>query len=256
MNEDGFSLPELLSVMVVSSLFAGLILYFGFSYWRYGFLLEADLDTYITRLNAGDYLREAVGGSTGLINQNSIPDANTLNADPLIGSGEYWDVIHAIPGNTTVGASGTTTPLLYFSRPSQNTTGAFIMNGTQPYRDEFVLYLNGSTKQLLARTIANPSATGNKLVTSCPPDLATSTCPADKVVARDIASVDMRYFSRSGNTLDFTSSTDAITGDYNGPDFSVTEVVEFTLNLTKKPIFQKTNATQNSTIVRIALRNS
>jgi hypothetical protein len=66
----------------------------------------------------------------------------------------------------------------------------------------------------------------------------------------------MRYFSRTGNLIDFTSVTDAVTGEYIGPDFTVVDVAEYTLNITKKPFLQKTNATVNKTTVRIALRNT
>jgi hypothetical protein len=66
----------------------------------------------------------------------------------------------------------------------------------------------------------------------------------------------MRYFSRTGNTIDYTSIWDGTINSYIGPDFTAVEVVEFTLNLSKKPLFQTTSTTVNNTIVRIALRNS
>lgn len=255
-TEEGFTLIEVLVSMTVTSIFIGLIMFFMISYWRYGYLLEADLDTFITRLNAGDVLRESFSSSSGLVIQNGIPDVNRHNPDPLDGTGQYWLPIHAIPSNTPVGTSGTTAPLVYYKRPSQNLSGAIIMNGAQPFEDEFIIYLNGTTKQLLHRSLANPSATGNRLKTSCPAAIATSVCPADKIIASDLASVDMRYFSRTGNPVDYTSVYDPDIGQYIGPDYPVVDVIEFKLNITKKPIFQKTNATTNSTIVRIALRNT
>ncbi len=256
LNQNGFTLPELISVMVVSALFTGLILFFMISYWRYGYLLEADLDTLITRLNAGDVLRESLGSSAGLISQNSLPDSNTNNPDPVYASNLYWIPIHAVPGNTATPASGSTTPLMYFRGLSINTSKSVIMNGTQPYEDEFVLYLDGTSKSLKMRSITNTSATSNRLLSSCPPATASSTCPADRVVASDIASIDTRYFSRAGNAIDYTSSFDTTTNTYTGPDFPVVEVVELTLHLSKKPIFQKSYATTNTTIIRIALRNT
>lgn len=255
-GQQGFTLAELNVAIILTVFFSILILTFTFEYWRYSYLLEADLDTLTTRLNAGDILREEIGTSTGMIIQNSLADSNTLVADPAIPSGNYWLPIHAVPGNKAVGGPGTYTPLVYFRRPSLNMSGAFIMNGTQPYEDEYVLYIDGSRKALMQRSLANSSASGNRLKTSCPPAIATSSCPADKAIAPDLASIDMRYFSRTGNLIDYTSVTDPNTGQYIGPDFTTVEVVELTINLTKKPIFQKTNATSNSTIIRIALRNS
>lgn len=253
-QENGFTLIELMIVMVMTSFFTTLIMFFTFNYWRYGYLIAADLDTFVTRLNAGDVLREIIGTSTGFITQNSIADPVTNN--PVSVGSSYWVVQHAVPGNTPIGANGTTTPLLYFRRFSLTTTGAYIMNGTQPYEDEYVLYLNGTTKQLLLRSLANPSANGNRLSSSCPLATATATCPADKVIASDLASVDKRFFSRSGNLVDWTSVYDSTTSTYVGPDYTVVEVLELTLNISKKAVFQNTNSTQSSTIIRIALRNT
>lgn len=246
---------ELVSVMAVSALFSGLILYFGFSYWRYSSFLEADLDTFVSRLNAQDVVRELIGTTSGLIGQNSIPDAHALNPDPTAGN-NYWLQLHAVPGNTTIGTANTITSLLYFRRYSINTSNAIVMNGSLPYEDEYILYLNGSTKQMLLRTLANPSAANNKIKTSCPPALATGSCPADRVIISDISSIDAIYYSRSGNSINYQSSTDPNTGAYNGPDFSAVEALQYTFHITKKSLFITSNGTYNDTIVRIALRNT
>jgi len=253
-EESGFTLIELLIVIILTSLFTSLIMFFTFNYWRYGYLISADLDTFVTRLNAGDFLRETIGTSTGFISQNSLSDPHPAN--PVSTGSNFWIIQHAIPGNVPIGASGTTTPLLYYRRFSRNSSGSFIFNGAQPYEDEFVLYLDGTTKQLLQRSIANSSAAGNRTVTSCPKALATASCPADKVVASDIASIDRRFFSKSGNTVDWTSAYDSNIGTYVGPDYPTVEVLELTLNISKKAVFQKSNTTQSSTIIRIALRNT
>lgn len=255
-NSRGFTIPELLVVIILAAFFSTLIMDFAFNYWRDAFSLQSDEDTLTTRLNAGDILREEIGTSSGLIIQNSLADPNALVPDPAIPGGKYWLPIHAIPGNKPAGSSGAITPLIYFRRYSVNASGQYIMNGTQPYEDEYVLYLSGSGKSLMQRSLANAAATGNKLKTSCPASLATATCPADKVIATNLASVDMRYFSRTGNTIDYTSIFDTNTNSYAGPDFTVVEVVELQLNLSAKPTFQKTNSTSNSTIIRIALRDS
>ncbi len=254
LGQNGYTLPEMLVTLIMTALFVALIMTFTFSYWRYGASQEADLDTLTTRLNAGDILREYLTQSSGLITQNSLPDSHVLNPDPLVTNGLHWQPLHAIPGNYSV-ANGTK-PLLYFRRFTQNTTGNFILNGTQPYEDEYVIYLNAAKKQMLLRTLANQAA-GNKIASSCPPSQATQACSADKVIASDIESVDLRYFSRAGNLLDYTSITDPdLPGTYIGPDFPVVEVVELTLNLSKKPFLNQTNSTKNSTIIRIALRNT
>ena len=129
------------------------------------------------------------------------------------------------------------------------------MNGTIPYEDNIVLYLDGSTNQLLARTLANPYAASNRARTTCPAAVASSTCPADTVVAESVTGMSMRYFSRSGNTIDYTSIVDPTTGQYIGPDFPSVKIVEFTLNLSQASSMHNAKAATNSTIIRVALRN-
>lgn len=253
-DQHGLSLVEVLIVMIMSAFFMTLIMYFGFSYWRYASLLENDLDTFVTRLNAQDYVREIVGTSGGLIIQNSIPDVNANNPDPIAGT-NYWVPLHAVPGNTAAGTSGTT-PLLYFRRITSTADNTIAMNGTLPYEDEYIMYLDGSKKQLLVRQLANPNIANNKIKTSCPPAIANASCPADKVILSQLDSVDSVYYSRSGNTINYQSATDPLTGIFIGPDFPLVEALQFTFHVKGKPLFQTGNATVNDTIVRIALRNT
>lgn len=254
-SQAGFTIPELIIMMVVTTILTLLVLDFAVNFWRMTASLDTDSETLATRLNAGDVLREDLDVSSGLIIQNSIPDTYADNPDPANGS-TYWIPIHAIPGNTPVGSTGTTTPLIYFRAPSVTASKTFIMNGSQPYQDEFILYLDGTTKQLLLRYLINPAATGDRLRTSCPEASASSTCLADRVIADDVASVDTRYFSRSGNTIDYTSITDPTTGEYIGPDFPSVEVVELTIHLYHKSTLQGGADTINEVIVRVALRNA
>jgi hypothetical protein len=50
----------------------------------------------------------------------------------------------------------------------------------EPYNNEFVYFKSGTT--LYKRILADPAATGNSLRTTCPASLASSSCPADKVL--------------------------------------------------------------------------
>lgn len=252
-KECGLTIVEMLVAIMLTGLLAGVVMEFTFGYWHFAYRQEADQNAMVERLNASDYLREMLGTSSGLINQNSIPDANANIPDPGDPSNDYWFILHAVPGLKTT--SSADLPLLYWKRFSFDTNNNVIMNGVNPYEDEFVLYLSGSTKQLRVRALANPSAAGNRLVTTCPPAIANTSCPADKVLIRDISGVELRYFSRSGYQIDYTSSIDPLTSEYNGPDFSVAEVAELKLRLAKAPLFESANTTQSSTIIRVALRN-
>lgn len=260
-NQSGFTIPELIIMMVVTSILTILVISFAISYWGGAARLQNDSTTLVSRLNAGDALRDALNVSSGLINQNSIPDTYTGNADPAQ-DGSYWRVLHAVPGTVTMPSGSAITPVFYFESPSTNTAKNFIMNGSQWYLDEFVLYLDGSTKTLKLRNLTNPSATGDRLKTTCPPAQATSSCPPDRTIAEDVSSVVTRYFSRSGNTIDYTSQVEVdangvpvVPTVYIGPDFPSVEVVELTIHLLHKSTVAGAADTSNEVIVRVALRN-
>lgn len=255
LDDSGFTVVELLAVIITSSIIMGTLTAFALNLWTNTAVVQSDEDTLVSRMNAGDYLRNAIGSAAGLINQNDLEDDHTGNSDPSDPSGTHWSVIHAVPGTINIGAAGTITPVLYFDRPSINTSGQVILNGTVPYQDDVILYMNGTTKQLLSRVIANPYATGNRAKTTCPASLASQSCPADTVVADNLSGIVTRYFSRSGNTINYTSITDPDTGAYIGPDFSSVEVVEFTLKLYKKAQVHSGADTANQTVIRVALRN-
>lgn len=254
-RQAGYTIVELLSVISTTVLFSGLVIYFAFNYWSSTATLESDMGAYVSRLNAGDILRDAINESSGLIIQNSIPDANAHQPDPAVAGDQHWLPQHAVPGVIT-NAAGTFTPVIYYRSPSTDSSRTVILNGTIPYEDEYVLYMDGSTRQLRLRTLANPDAPGNRKTTSCPPASANAACPGDRLVADDVESVDMRYFSRSGNTIDYESATDALTGEFIGPDFPVVEVVEFKIKIFKESRLQGGQDTSNETIIRVALRSS
>lgn len=251
----GFTVVELVVVMTMTMLFSGLVLTFAIDYWGSTANLKNSNETLISRQTAGDTLRSNLERSSGLVLQNSIGDANSAVSDPSEPSGAYWITLHAVPQTITMPAADAYSPVFYFTAPSTDGDHEWIMNGEQPYYDEFVLYLDGATRRLLLRTLAHPSATGNTRQTTCPAGLSSSSCPGDRIVAEDVTSVETQYFSRSGNTINHESITDTDTGEFIGPDFPSVEVVEITLNLRRKATIQGTNDTTNATTVRVALRN-
>jgi prepilin-type N-terminal cleavage/methylation domain-containing protein len=254
-RSSGFTLVELLVVISVSGIMMTVITGFALRYWGKTISLSNDQQTLVSRLNSGDYLRAGVDSASGLITQNNLPDAHVGKPDPADGTGTHWLIIHAIPTTVVNGGVGTFTPLIYYNRPSIDTSKNIIMNGTIPYEDDVILYMNGTTKQLLARVIANQYAPSNSARTTCPAASATNACPADNVIANDVKNIGMRYFSRSGNTIDYTSIVDPNTGQYIGPDYPSVEIVEFTIQLFHKAQFHNAQDTTNQTVIRVALRN-
>ena len=246
----GFTLIELLVAMLIASFMTILILGFTLDFWGNMGVLASDNATFVERENAGDRLRTLLNVASKLINQNSISDANPLVA----ADATHWQLIHAVPETISMPASGSYTPVFYFDAPSVNSSKSFIMNGSVHYYDEFILYLNGTTKRLMLRNLANPNASGDTITTSCP-TAVTGSCPADTVISDDLASVEVNYYSRSGNIINYQSSTDPITGDYNGPDFSNVEVVQLTLHYSRRATINGAASSISQTVVRVAPRN-
>lgn len=264
----GFSLVELITVIVLTALLSGIILQFSLSYMRYSSIVQSDSSAFVERLNASDYLRENLGMSTGLLSQNSIEDPSALVPDY---DSHHWAVLYPLGGtSTSFGNSSSTTPLMYYSEFSKDTSGSLTTFGTTYYQDEYILYHDGPSQQLRVRTLANPNVTNNRRKTTCTPASATASCPADKVLINNITSVKIRYFSRAGIELSITNH--GVDGAGNGVSpcpnptypytvcdgatFSLVEVVELTLNLKTQPIGTHGVTTKSATVIRVALRNT
>ncbi|MBC7707883.1 hypothetical protein H7Y63_01535 [Polaromonas sp.] len=254
-NQAGVTVVELLVVMMVSFSLMTVITGFALSFWGNTVTLSNDQGTLVSRFNVSTYLNKFIGQGYGFITQNDIPDNNTGKPDPAIVSGKYWMPIHAVPGNIPTGANGTITPLLYFRKPSINTSNNIVMNGAVPFEDNYIIYLDGTTKQLRSRALINTTAPANRNLTTCPPSAATASCPADAVISDDVSAVALRYFSRSGNTVDYTSITDPVSLKYIGPDYPSVEIVELTVKYYRKAQLHNALNTVTQTVVRVALRN-
>lgn len=267
--ESGFTLVEMLIVVIMTTVLSMIIFGLGYQYLKQAAKLTAQTSSYNDRLNVGDYLRQNVGLSTGLLNQNSLIDSNRLVPDPSDGSGTRWKRIHAIPG--AFGSAGETTPIIYYSQDALKSDGTAILNGAAPYQNEFIVYHDGTSSELRVRTLANNAASQNASRTSCA--VATPSCPRDKVLLSGVQTVEMRYFSRSGDDIDFRSSCDPDVyycagsspaqcqqvspySGCNGLDFSQVEVVQFKLKVKKAIESDRNHFIFNSTVIRIALRNA
>ncbi|MBI2588958.1 hypothetical protein HYW35_02010 [Candidatus Saccharibacteria bacterium] len=74
--------------------------------------------------------------------------------------------------------------VIVIATPALDTSRSYIIDSDtgSPYMNELVYFKSGTS--LMQRALANPSAAGNSLKTSCPAELATSDCPADKQLAQ------------------------------------------------------------------------
>lgn len=63
-----------------------------------------------------------------------------------------------------------------------------------PYMNELVYYKDGD--KLMERKLANPQASGNTLVTTCPANLASSSCPADTELAAYVSAMTFTLYDQ------------------------------------------------------------
>jgi hypothetical protein len=78
-------------------------------------------------------------------------------------------------------------------------------NSGYPYLNEIVYYKSGSS--LYRRDLANPSAIGNTLITSCPASNASSSCPADVDMADYFHSMSFILYDQNGAVTTDTTQT-------------------------------------------------
>ncbi len=121
--------------------------------------------------------------------------------------------------------------------PALDSSHTYIIDPStgKPYMNELVYYKSGST--LLERKLANPSATGNTLYTTCPPNLATSSCSADTHLADYV------------NTMTFTlyDQNNVVTATT-----SLARSVKISLNMQRNAPGNPLNLTTNT---QVTLRN-
>lgn len=103
--------------------------------------------------------------------------------------------------------TGNTNFVIITAVPALDSSNNYITdpNTGYPYENEFVYYKSGDI--LYKRTLANPSATGNTLKTSCPPSIASSSCPADRELAEGIDTMTFTLYDQDNNLT--TTATNA-----------------------------------------------
>lgn len=173
----GFTLVEVTVVVSVLAIVAVVFLGMTTSYFvvinRNNQLMQMTVDsqnllrTTVENIRFGDGVRQT----------NQIADANAP-AGGWNTSNTAFVIVIAIPALDSAHA--------YIIDPS---TGS-------PYMNELVYYKQGGT--LMERKLANPGATGNNLRTTCPVNLATSSCTADPKLADYVNSMIFTLYDQDG----------------------------------------------------------
>jgi len=128
--------------------------------------------------------------------------------------------------------------VIIIAMPATNASNDYIVDPDtgSPYNNELVYYKNGNL--LFRRDLAHPSATGNTLKTSCPANIATNSCPADRQLIQNIDSMIFTLFDQ-----DDASTTDPL----------LARSIKIDLSL-KRDTFGEPLTLDNS--IRITLRNT
>lgn len=172
-NEKGFTIVELILATAIAGILS--VVMFTISVYYFGSTLQAHASAEMA-LESQLILTQLVEDirlSDGIGLTNSISDANA----PAGG----W--VTNDPSNIIIVKS----PAIDSNRdiiydPSTN----------YPYHNELIYFSNGQA--MYRRTLKNPDAPGNIAVTTCPPQNATSSCPADKEFTKSMTNLTFTFF--------------------------------------------------------------
>jgi type II secretory pathway pseudopilin PulG len=174
-NDSGYTLVELnLSIAVLGIIMVSILTIFT----NYFVIITRNSVLQQMTVDSQSLLRimtEELRYGAGVRQTNTISDAN--------GPSGGWNT-----SNTSF--------VIITAVPAVDSSDQYIVNpdtGT-PYLNEFVYYKQGST--MYKRTLANPSATGNSLKTSCPAASASSSCPADIKLINNVASMNFVLYDQ------------------------------------------------------------
>jgi prepilin-type N-terminal cleavage/methylation domain-containing protein len=134
--------------------------------------------------------------------------------------------------------TGNASFVIIIAVPAVDTSRQYIIDAAtgNPYNNELVYFKQNN--KLYKRILANPSATGNSLVTTCPSASASPTCPADRLLSETLKTMTFTFYDQNN-----VVTTDPL----------LARSVKIDLQL-EKDTFGQALTVDNS--IRVALRNS
>jgi prepilin-type N-terminal cleavage/methylation domain-containing protein len=134
--------------------------------------------------------------------------------------------------------TGNASFVIIIAVPAVDTSRQYIIDAAtgNPYNNELVYFKQNN--KLYKRILANPSATGNSLVTTCPSASASPTCPADRLLSETLKTMTFTFYDQNN-----VVTTDPL----------LARSVKIDLQL-EKDTFGQPLTVDNS--IRVALRNS
>lgn len=178
--QGGYTLVELLVTMLLIAILSIAIVNFFTGWAQIASLAQSRSDLLTTAENALDTI------STDIKLSGSV-DTNNRWADTYAPGGSYgW----------TSGSQ-----VLVLAKIATDSSNNVIYSDAAKYvtqKDNEVYFLSGST--LYRRTLKSDSAT-DAAITTCPAADATSTCPADTVIATGVSNFSVTYYDASENVV-------------------------------------------------------
>ena len=184
LNSSGFTVVELLVAMTVGTFLMLAFLSSSTTYFTTISRADALDQMTVTSQNLLRTMVENIRYGDGILLNNQINDPNAPSGG--------WNTSN----NNFV---------IILAVPAIDINKNYIIDSStgSPYMNELVYYKSSSS--LMERTLANTSASGNTLVTSCPPNLATNSCPADKTLATYSTSMSFIMYDQNGIVTTTTS---------------------------------------------------
>lgn len=177
----GFTLVELLVVMIVSSILSLTMANFIETWLQQESLSSARTNLLTNAETALDKINNDIELSGSVDADNRWPDANGPS------------------GNQYGWSSGS--QVLVLAKAAVDSSNNIIFSDPSKYitqKDNEIYYLSGTT--LYRRTLASTSS-GDAAVTTCPSADASSSCPADSIVATGVSSLTFTYYDASENVV-------------------------------------------------------
>jgi prepilin-type N-terminal cleavage/methylation domain-containing protein len=215
-DQNGFTIIEL-SISVVVAGFLTLALFTATFYYfanaqQAGATADMALDaeTILTQMTEDIRLSDAIS-TTNALTDTHAPAGGWVTSDP--------------------------SNIIIIENPAIDSGRNIIIDSTTgyPYRNELIYFLSGNA--LYKRVLANPLASGNTAITTCPTASSSSSCPADRLFSNDINNLSFTFYDSSDNTT---------------ADATQARSVLLTVNLSKK-VYGRNIQLNNST--RVTLRN-
>lgn len=171
-QQSGFTVLELVVVITVFNIV--LISLLGIFSGYFANLMRSNIQTGLTieSQQVLSSITEDLRNAAAIRDTNLLPDANQPGG---------WQTDEA-------------NDVLIIALPTLDSSRNFIEDPLtgKPYLDEIIYYQDAS--DFRKRILANPAATGNRLTTTCPPALATASCPADISYTLSFADLSFEFF--------------------------------------------------------------